>query len=101
MAHQAVHVIAIVFTCHDCQSGRLNEFFWSRRQIGRHECRTLLQNSEYRSQKSEYRNQNTEIRIEKSEVRIAFWVVSSAKAIIWLLVPSVPSEAEDSVTPAF
>src|SRR6516225_10299313 len=71
MAHQAVHIVAIVFTCHDCESRRLNEFFWLRRKIGRHECRTVLLTLEYRKQNSEYRNQKTEVRIQELQ---SLWI---------------------------
>src|SRR5262249_14702473 len=42
VAYQPIHVVTIVFARNNSESRRLNQFFWSRRKIGRHECRTLL-----------------------------------------------------------
>src|SRR6266404_9478557 len=42
VAHQPIHIVTIVFARNDGESRRLNQLFWSRGKIGRHECRTLL-----------------------------------------------------------
>src|SRR6516165_11292202 len=42
VVYQPIHVVTIVFARNNGEAHRLNQFFWSRRKIGRHEWRTLL-----------------------------------------------------------